>query len=132
MFYIRNYYQLELVTQSPTANPWITHSKLHFFCVKHRYGRGAVEMLEPFWGSNSRAILFQPYSYQDRFLMRPNRSWSNFLACLMPKPWNHWFPEGELRIHGGHGHTLAPIFRVCVIQNCNLDGLRGYLFAFCR
>ena len=26
----------------------------------------------------------------------------------------------------------APIFRVCVTQNCILDGLRGYLFAFCR
>ena len=26
----------------------------------------------------------------------------------------------------------APIFRVCVTQHCILDGLRGYLFAFCR
>ena len=42
------------------------------------------------------------------------------------------FPAAKLTIPGGHDHTLAPIFRVCVTQNCNLDGIRGYLFAFCR
>ena len=42
------------------------------------------------------------------------------------------FPAAKLTIPGGHDHTLAPIFRACVTQNCILDGLRGYLFAFCR
>ena len=41
------------------------------------------------------------------------------------------FPAARLTIPGGHDHTLAPIFRVCVTQNDNLDGLRGYLVAFC-
>ena len=39
------------------------------------------------------------------------------------------FPAAKLTIPGGHDHTLAPIFRVCVTQNCNLDGRRCYLFA---
>ena len=39
------------------------------------------------------------------------------------------FPAAKLTILGGRDHTLAPIFRVCVTQNCILDGLRCYLFA---
>ena len=23
--------------------------------------------------------------------MRPNRSWADFFASVVPKPWNHWF-----------------------------------------
>ena len=37
------------------------------------------------------------------------------------------FPAAKLTIPGGHDHTWAPIFRDCMTQNCNLDGIRGYL-----